>query len=511
MSKNIVFEGWLTKSPPSKRIWRTKWRRRWFALRQSGELPGQYFLDYYADRNCRRLKGTINLDFCEQVDAGLHMERGSHGSLDPTLRGSVFTIQTQTRIYHLEADCEADMERWVNAICRVCGLRATDDRDHGAVYQNRSVRFDQENIALRIVNDNRRRQLAHQRANQIIRKPTEKPRMAHASTMTLEQYGTADTGAYIPISECTTGSRAERNVHIAFNFDPRNILITTKAPFHEVQDKKRDFSKRVYFSQPQIKINDVDLSEHEENQSVSQPEIRINDVELSEYEENQSEDECTSMYAGGAKTRGWTVSKTFTKLSLTPNQNKAVMTDPDGPPIPPRPPKTFKNISQTEVAQIHNEPADNMHRLRVPQPYYSRRNTPPSPGPSGLCRGGRMEVEEESSTGRTSHYCNLTSVFDDPPAVDRALKPRHCSHTIATAPVNTISATVAEAEKPKLAKLEYLDLDLPVIESASDAPIIVHGRSRSSDADAYKVVDFIKTEAFVDTVQECEDNRAAQL
>lgn len=44
-----------------------KWRRRWFALRQSGELPGQYFLDYYADRNCRRLKGTINLDLCEQV------------------------------------------------------------------------------------------------------------------------------------------------------------------------------------------------------------------------------------------------------------------------------------------------------------------------------------------------------------------------------------------------------------------------------------------------------------
>lgn len=63
-----------------------------------------------------------------KVDAGLHMARtGGNGTLDPKLRGSVFTIQTQSRIYHLEADCEADMEKWVDAICRVCGLRATDE------------------------------------------------------------------------------------------------------------------------------------------------------------------------------------------------------------------------------------------------------------------------------------------------------------------------------------------------------------------------------------------------
>lgn len=55
------------------------------------------------------------------------MERSSNCSLDPKMRGSVFTIQTQTRTYHLEADCEAEMEKWVDAICRVCGLRATDE------------------------------------------------------------------------------------------------------------------------------------------------------------------------------------------------------------------------------------------------------------------------------------------------------------------------------------------------------------------------------------------------
>jgi GRB2-associated-binding protein 1 len=48
-------------------------------LRHSGELPGQYFLEYYTDRNCRKLKGKIDLDQCEQVKLCLtHDKRGLH-------------------------------------------------------------------------------------------------------------------------------------------------------------------------------------------------------------------------------------------------------------------------------------------------------------------------------------------------------------------------------------------------------------------------------------------------
>lgn len=36
-------------------------------LRHSGELPGQYFLAYYTDKNRRKMKGRIDLDQCEQV------------------------------------------------------------------------------------------------------------------------------------------------------------------------------------------------------------------------------------------------------------------------------------------------------------------------------------------------------------------------------------------------------------------------------------------------------------
>jgi GRB2-associated-binding protein 1 len=44
-------------------------------LRHSGELPGQYFLEYYTDRNCRKLKGKIDLDQCEQVSSRLMHKR----------------------------------------------------------------------------------------------------------------------------------------------------------------------------------------------------------------------------------------------------------------------------------------------------------------------------------------------------------------------------------------------------------------------------------------------------
>ena len=81
----IVHTGWLMKSPPEKRIWKTvnkiflyllllssfcisqKWRRRWFVLKLSGHIPGQYILEYYVDQSCKKIKGSIDLDQCEQV------------------------------------------------------------------------------------------------------------------------------------------------------------------------------------------------------------------------------------------------------------------------------------------------------------------------------------------------------------------------------------------------------------------------------------------------------------
>ncbi|XP_035428600.2 uncharacterized protein LOC118261739 isoform X3 [Spodoptera frugiperda] len=365
MSRNIVFEGWLTKSPPNRRIWRTRWRRRWFALRQSGELPGQYFLDYYADRNCRRLKGTIDLDLCEQVDAGLHMERHGQAPFNPSIRGSVFTIQTQRRTYHLEADCEAEMEKWVDAICRVCGLRATLDVPAGASRHNNVI----------------------------------DPSSVHTTNMSDNSECPDGTGPYIPISECITGVRAQDEQR-HFTFEERNIIVNTRGDGHQ------------YTSHPQIRVN----------------------AELSENDSNLSEDDDGSLHASHQNLPDWSVTKTFTKLSLAPKKNGPE----EGPPVPPRPPKTFAGRSRDtltkdpfqgpkiqEPTEVVQEPPQHSHqRLRVP-----RRMSQGAPSsPRSLLNARCPEEEEDFSPSQSAlQYCNLPSL---PPAVDRALKPRHSSVSI---------------------------------------------------------------------------------
>lgn len=117
----IVHGGWLTKSPPEKKIGKAKWRKRWFVLRQSGNLPGQYLLEYFTDQSCRKLKGSIDLDQCEQVDAGLTFESRKRDFK------YIFDIKTSTRTYYLVSETEDDMNKWVDCICQVCGLKRADE------------------------------------------------------------------------------------------------------------------------------------------------------------------------------------------------------------------------------------------------------------------------------------------------------------------------------------------------------------------------------------------------
>lgn len=131
-NKEVYHEGWLIKSPPTKRIWRARWRRRWFTLKQ-GEIPGQYVLEYYTDRKCRKLKGTIDLDQCEQVDAGLRLDRQKEKY------AHMFDVKTPTRTYYLAADTEEDMRGWVNCICHVCQLQETQSNDESRPYCNISA------------------------------------------------------------------------------------------------------------------------------------------------------------------------------------------------------------------------------------------------------------------------------------------------------------------------------------------------------------------------------------
>jgi hypothetical protein len=99
-----------------------RWRRRWFTLKQ-GELPGQFFLEYFTDTSCRKRKGIIDLDQVEQVDAGLRLDRQS------IKFQHMFDMKTPSRTYYMNAETEQDMRDWVMVICQVCNLQETEEKN----------------------------------------------------------------------------------------------------------------------------------------------------------------------------------------------------------------------------------------------------------------------------------------------------------------------------------------------------------------------------------------------
>ncbi|XP_072315289.1 GRB2-associated-binding protein 1-like [Eucyclogobius newberryi] len=117
----VVCEGWLRKSPPEKKLRRYAWKRRWFVLR-SGRLSGEPdVLQYYKNPQSRRPIRSINLNLCEQVDAGLSFTKKELES------SFVFDLRTEERVWYLVAESEQDMNRWVSFICLLCGFNPTDD------------------------------------------------------------------------------------------------------------------------------------------------------------------------------------------------------------------------------------------------------------------------------------------------------------------------------------------------------------------------------------------------
>ncbi|KAK7909995.1 hypothetical protein WMY93_014679 [Mugilogobius chulae] len=118
---DAVCEGWLRKSPPEKKLRRYAWKRRWFVLR-SGRLSGEPdVLQYYKNPQSRRPIRSINLNLCEQVDAGLSFTKKELES------SFVFDLRTEERVWYLVAESEQDMNRWVSSICLLCGFNPTDN------------------------------------------------------------------------------------------------------------------------------------------------------------------------------------------------------------------------------------------------------------------------------------------------------------------------------------------------------------------------------------------------
>uniref|UniRef100_A0A8C5LVD9 GRB2 associated binding protein 1 n=1 Tax=Leptobrachium leishanense TaxID=445787 RepID=A0A8C5LVD9_9ANUR len=117
----VVCSGWLRKSPPEKKLKRFAWKRRWFVLR-SGRLTGDPdVLEYYKNDHAKKPIRIIDLNLCEQVDAGLAFNKKEFEN------SYIFDIKTIDRIFYLVAESEEEMNKWVRSICDICGFNPTDE------------------------------------------------------------------------------------------------------------------------------------------------------------------------------------------------------------------------------------------------------------------------------------------------------------------------------------------------------------------------------------------------
>ncbi|XDV15235.1 hypothetical protein PO909_015359, partial [Leuciscus waleckii] len=99
------------------------WKKRWFVLR-SGRLTGDPdVLEYYKNDHAKKPIRVIDLNLCEQVDAGLTFNKKD---LEHSF---IFDIKTIDRIFYLVADTEEEMNKWVRCICDICGFNPTDTED----------------------------------------------------------------------------------------------------------------------------------------------------------------------------------------------------------------------------------------------------------------------------------------------------------------------------------------------------------------------------------------------
>ncbi|XP_005327615.2 GRB2-associated-binding protein 1 isoform X3 [Ictidomys tridecemlineatus] len=117
----VVCSGWLRKSPPEKKLKRYAWKRRWFVLR-SGRLTGDPdVLEYYKNDHAKKPIRIIDLNLCQQVDAGLTFNKKEFEN------SFIFDINTIDRIFYLVADSEEEMNKWVRCICDICGFNPTEE------------------------------------------------------------------------------------------------------------------------------------------------------------------------------------------------------------------------------------------------------------------------------------------------------------------------------------------------------------------------------------------------
>lgn len=80
-------------------------------------LPGTYLLNYYSDENCKRVRGSIDLEQCAEIIEHLDSDQFQY------LLAIKTTHKSKERTYFLATETEEQMSTWVQNLCSVCGMK----------------------------------------------------------------------------------------------------------------------------------------------------------------------------------------------------------------------------------------------------------------------------------------------------------------------------------------------------------------------------------------------------
>ncbi|XP_054481750.1 GRB2-associated-binding protein 3 isoform X2 [Anoplopoma fimbria] len=121
---DVVWTGWLIKSPPEKKLKRFAWRKRWFVLRRGRMCGNPDVLEYYQSNNSKKPIRTIDLRECEveMLNGQLRVKRDFHGK-------HLFVVKTSFRVFYLVAKTEEEMNSWISSISQICQFGSLEDAE----------------------------------------------------------------------------------------------------------------------------------------------------------------------------------------------------------------------------------------------------------------------------------------------------------------------------------------------------------------------------------------------
>jgi len=487
-------------------------------------MPGQFLLQYFVDETAKKLKGSIDLDQCEQVDTGLTFESGK------VRYQYMFDIKTPKRVYYLAADSEQEMTRWVDYVCRVCGL-------HTFQTEETDLKDDQ-----------------HQPVHQQTQNDTQTS--CDSRPAVTSQPASYISGPYMHLSECFTGGHPTQvtRSRLSSSSAPNPVLVapprispqyqnnpisnpddslncgddsvflpnSPAGPKSKLPNSSRatHSSEEGYQNQPEslaTQFSNITVSNtpHHHQEPVlgpgrppKPPNLRNTQVSLPSQPPNDTYENHDDMQSISLNTKGPGPTNPETNNNCE-TLTSAVATYPPvvdrrlKPEMKPVPTNPLTPTSTTTLPAGYSGPPVERNRkprgFDTPGTYPGVSNTNPSlvipPGMviPGNCNWERDTWEEGSqSEGGSRRNSSDEQIYFYMPSLQQSTGGRW-------------DPLMIPAQDMRDQAVQYLDLDLPITDTSLGEGVD-RVQSRNNDVSTvYKTVDFIKTEAFNRTRQKVEE------